>query len=469
MPNTLRNHQTRTGRRARARLGATLLALPLIALAGCDLDSILDVDDPDVVLPETMEGPLTLPAVRGHALTEFALAYVGAPIGGGNTEGQILMSGLIADEFIHTGTFDTRENLDRRIIDDRNPHIRTVFHNLHRARAAAELSGDVFGRHAPNTLGHAEAHNLEGFTLVLMGETYCSGIPVSDMTAAGAIEYGPPQTTVEIFESAIQRFTAARAVAAAGGLTEQEHFAELGRARALLGLGRYADAAAAAANVPTTFQYVLWHSENTDRQNNGVWAMNNLAGRWSIANREGGNGLPFRSDGLVDGAVQDPRIPTTHIGLAQRTGLRPVEHYGQLKFPLRSSNTIVANGIEARLIEAEAALNLGASAAYLTTLNELRAGIGMTALTDPGTADARVDQFFQERAYWLWMTGRRLGDLRRLIWDYGRDQEDIFPVGQHHRGGTYGTDTNLPIPFDERNNPLFDGCLQRDDSLGRHG
>jgi starch-binding outer membrane protein, SusD/RagB family len=469
MTNTRRKNRAGAGGRGRAGLGAALLALPLLGLAGCDLDSLLRVDDPDVVLPETIEGPLTLPAVRGHALAEFALAYVGAPIGGGNTEGQILMSGLIADEFIHTGTFDTRENLDRRIIDERNPHIGTVFHNLHRARAAAELAGDVFARHGPNTLGHAEAHNLEGMTLVMLGETYCSGVPVSTMTTAGAIEYGAPQTTVQVFQSAIQRFEAARTVASAGGLTQQQHLAQLGIARALLGLGRYQEAAAAAAGVPTGFEYVIWHSENTARQNNGVWAMNNLAGRWSVPDREGTNGLPFRSEGRIDGTVQDPRIPSTHIGLAQRTGLRPAEHYGQLKFELRSSNTVVANGIEARLIEAEAALNRGASAAYLTTLNELRAGIGLAALTDPGTADGRVDQFFQERAYWLWLTGRRLGDLRRLMWDYGRSQSEIFPIGQHHRGGTYGEHTNLPIPFDERNNPLSAGCLQRDDHGGRHG
>jgi starch-binding outer membrane protein, SusD/RagB family len=459
----------RAGLRGRGRLGPALLAVPLLALAGCDLDSLLRVDDPDVVLPETMEGPLTLPAVRGHALAEFALAYIGAPIGGGNTEGQILMSGLIADEFIHTGTFDTRENLDRRIIDERNPHIGTVFHNLHRARAAAGLAADVFGRHGPNTLGHAEAQNLEGLTLVMLGETYCSGVPVSDMTAAGVIEYGAPQTTVQIFQSAIQRFEGGRSAATAGGITQQQHLAQVGIARALLGLGRYQEAAAAAAGVPTGFEYVIWHSENTARQNNGVWAMNNLAGRWSIPDREGGNGLPYRSDGRIDGAVQDPRIPLTHIGFAQRTGLRPAEHWGQLKYPLRASNTVVANGIEARLIEAEAALSLGGSAAYLTILNNLRAGVGLAALTDPGTASARVDQFFQERAYWLWLTGRRLGDLRRLMWDYGRQQDQIFPVGQHHRGGTYGTDTNLPIPFDERNNPLSEGCLQRDDGAGRHG
>jgi starch-binding outer membrane protein, SusD/RagB family len=475
MMNTRTTDRERAGLRGRARLGAALLALPLLGLAGCDLDSLLRVSDPDVVLPETMEGPLTLPAVRGHALTEFALAYVGAPIGGGNTEGQILMSGLLADEFMHTGTFDTRENLDRRIADERNPHVGTVFHNLHRARAAAELAGEVFGRHGPNTLGHAEAHNLEGLTLIMLAETFCSGVPVSNMDAAGNIEFGAPQTTVQLFQSAIQRFDAARAVASAGGLTEQQHLANVATARALLGLGRYQEAAAAAANVPTGFEYVIWHSENTARQNNGVWAMNNLAGRWSIPDREGANGLPYRSDGRIDGAVQDPRIPSTHIGLAQRTGLRPDEHWGQLKYPLRAFNTIVANGIEARLIEAEAALRNGVAGLpdFLLLHNELRARVDLPPLDAAAlglmSQAEREDLHFRERAYWLWLGGRRLGDLRRIMWDYGRSQSDIFPVGQHHRGGAYGTDTNLPIPFDERNNPLSEGCLQRDDSAGRHG
>lgn len=468
MTNTFRHQRSRAGRPGRAWLAA-LVALPLLGLAGCDMDDILDVDDPDVVLPGDIGGPETLPALRGHVLAEFSLAYVGAPIGGGNTEGQILMSGLVADEFIHTGTFDTRENIDRRIIPETNPHIREVFHNLHRARAATNLAGDAFGEHAPNTASHAEALNLGGYTHVLLAETFCSGIPVSEMTAAGDIEYGAPQTTVGVLESALARFDAAHAAATTGDVLEQQHLAQLGRARALLSLGRYADAAAAAATVPTDFEYVIWHSEGSARQNNGVWAMNNSGGRWSVADSEGGNGLPFRSDGRLDGDVLDPRIPSEHVGLAQRTGLRPDEHWAQLKYELRTSNTPVANGIEARLIQAEAALSLGESDAYLPFLNELRGGIGLDPLTDPGSADARVDQFFQERAYWLWVMGRRLGDLRRLMWDYGRQESDIFPVGQHHRGGTYGSDTNLPIPFDERNNPLSEGCLQRDDALGRHG
>jgi hypothetical protein len=77
-----------------------------------------------------------------------------------------------------------------------------------------------------------------------------------------------------------------------------------------------------------------------------------------------------------------------------------------------------------------------------------------------------VDQLFSERAFWLFATGHRLGDMRRLIRQYGRDPETVFPTGDWFKGGlTYGTDVNLPLPRREQNNPNVpnggDGCLDR--------
>ena len=55
----------------------------------------------------------------------------------------------------------------------------------------------------------------------------------------------------------------------------------------------------------------------------------------------------------------------------------------------------------------------------------------------------------------------RLGDLRRVIRDYGRTEANTFPRGQHYRGGPYGADVNMPVPTDELNNPNFKGCIDR--------
>jgi hypothetical protein len=86
----------------------------------------------------------------------------------------------------------------------------------------------------------------------------------------------------------------------------------------------------------------------------------------------------------------------------------------------------------------------------------------MAALTDPGTTDARVNLLFREKAFWTFGRGQRLGDMRRLIRDYSRTPENTFPMGTHYRGGTYGTDVNMPVPQQEENNPKFSraGCDQ---------
>ena len=144
----------------------------------------------------------------------------------------------------------------------------------------------------------------------------------------------------------------------------------------------------------------------------------------------------------------------------------------------------VVAGLDARLIEAEAALKAGDAAGMMSLLNGLRAAPQqltapsptatgthpgrttpvMPALTDPGPADGRINLLFREKAFWQFGRGHRLGDLRRLIRDYGRaaDGSDTFPVGTHFKGGVYGKDVNLPVTTAEQvGNPKFTGCLDR--------
>jgi len=91
---------------------------------------------------------------------------------------------------------------------------------------------------------------------------------------------------------------------------------------------------------------------------------------------------------------------------------------------------------------------------------------GLTPLTDPGaTPDtaARTNLTFRERAFWMYATGHRLGDLRRLVRQYGRGKETVFPTGTFFKGGVYGTDVTLPVPTDEQNNPSYTpGSCQQD-------
>ena len=63
---------------------------------------------------------------------------------------------------------------------------------------------------------------------------------------------------------------------------------------------------------------------------------------------------------------------------------------------------------------------------------------------------------FQERAVWVWGTGNRLGDLRRLINQYSRTEAAVYPSGDYHKGGVHGSDVVFPVDFDEINNGLYD-------------
>jgi hypothetical protein len=71
------------------------------------------------------------------------------------------------------------------------------------------------------------------------------------------------------------------------------------------------------------------------------------------------------------------------------------------------------------------------------------------------TTAGQVDQLFHERAYWMYLTSHRLGDLRRLIRQYNRAVNSVFPNGLYFKGGTYGNNVNAPVPQQEQNNPNY--------------
>jgi starch-binding outer membrane protein, SusD/RagB family len=65
---------------------------------------------------------------------------------------------------------------------------------------------------------------------------------------------------------------------------------------------------------------------------------------------------------------------------------------------------------------------------------------------------------------WLYLTGHRLGDMRRLArptaeGGYGRAVNDVFPVGDHPATGVYGNHVAFSVPFDEENNPNYQGSM----------
>jgi hypothetical protein len=431
-------------------IGLTLAAVALgLPLGGCSPDEIVEVNIPDVIDPGKLQDANGAAALRAGAIGDFAFAIDGD---GGGTEGQTLVSGLLSDEYRNSDTFGTRQEIDQRGIEPANVTLTGVFRNIHRARLGAERAATALQATSADPATDpriAEMHNVAGFTYVIIGENYCSGVPFPAEGETSA----PPLATSEIFNQAIVRFD--RALANTGGSSTMEFAARVGKGRAQLNLGQFAAAATTVAPV-TSFQFLIEHSLSTQRQQNGVYVFNALSERWSMSDLEGGSGLPFLT-------ATDPRVPYVLSG----TGFDAVTPlYILLKYTDYSDPTPLADDVEARLIEAEAALQPPASppsTAWLDELNALRATVpGLSPLSDPGTEAGRVDLLFRERAFWLYATGHRLGDLRRLVRQYGRDKETVFPTGAFFKGGVYGPDVNLPVPKDEQNNPSFTGCLNRD-------
>lgn len=440
----------------------------------CSTDDVLSVNDPDVVRPESLNDPANLPVLLSSAYAEVLAGY-----DGGTFEGMVNYSGLLSDEFIQTESFPTRFEVDTRNMLVGNTSLRDIFRELSRGRAAAERAARKYVElDASAALGRAEALNLAGFAYILFGENYCSGVPFSTLNDDQSITYGAPQTTQEIFETAIAKFDTAITVATAVGAngTRFVSAARVGRGRALVNLGRFADAAAAVAGVAADFKFDLQHSDNSARQNNGVWALSINGGRWGVSEREGGNGLSFRSQ-------SDVRVASRPRSINNGNGFDGGPMYEARKYPARTAPITLADGVEAELIKAEAQLQGGDAAGMLATLNALRTNAAvmtargytgtLPALADPGTAAGRQDLLFRERAYWLFLTGHRLGDLRRLVRQYGRGAETVFPTGSYASNGRttiYGTDTSFPIPVEELNNPEvpqdgtpnLKGCLNRD-------
>jgi hypothetical protein len=452
------------------------LAAVVVAATACNTDEVLSVKDPDVVRPEALDDPANLPVYLASAYAEVMAGY-----DGGTFEGMVNYSGLFSDEFIQTESFPTRFEVDTRNMLVGNTSLRDIFRELSRGRASAERAARKYVElEKPNEIGRAEALNLAGFAYILFGENYCSGVPFSTLKDDQTIVYGAPQTTTEIFQTAIAKFDSAIIVASAlsgAKPTAQVNLARVGRGRALLNLARYADAATAVANVPADYRFDLQHSDNSARQNNGVWALSINGGRWGVAEKEGGNGLPFRSQ-------SDVRVASRPRSLNSGNGFDGGPMFEALKYPARTSSITLADGVEAELIKAEARLKAGDAAGFLAALNGLRANAAvltsrgyaagsLAPLTDPGTDVARANLLFRERAYWLFLTAHRIGDLRRLIRQYGQTAQSIYPTGSYSSNGRstiYGTDTSFPIPVEELNNPEvpqggapnLKGCINRD-------
>ncbi|HEX6751502.1 MAG TPA: hypothetical protein VF092_29690 [Longimicrobium sp.] len=469
------------GSRLRVALGAALAA---VSLGACDTDELLQVTDPDIINPIDVASPDGAEALRLGAMARFIGATTGYN-GGSSGETLWMYSGLLADEWQTGDTFAQRIETDARHAIDSNANLANGYLYAHRARVSAAQAIRAIAAYNPAapTWQTAELFFVEAYIENMLAEHFCNGIAFSDVFD-GVDTYGPQLTGTQVYNQALAHADSGLAALGAGTSAQENkvrNALKLTRGRILVNLGRFTDAAAEVAAVPTTYAYEHQHSLTT--RTNTVGEMNNVGRRYTMGDNEGTNGLNFVS-------ANDPRLPTC-TGISTPTTTRCQQRgFTTSNTPFNTTNAVplrvqlrwtsglqtgataaqsspdsVLLGKEARLIEAEAQLragNFAGAGGTLAILNALRTTVvGLAPLVDPGTAVAQQNLFFREKAFWMYSHGTRLGDLRRLIRQYGRGAETVFPTGVFAEGGNYGPDVNLILPQQERNNPNFTGCLDR--------
>lgn len=379
-----------------------------------------------------------------NALNDFDGAYRGGGVAS-QGDGQVVLSGLLSDELLNAETFAGRIAIDRRASLADDGTLRTAFRQLQQARASANYAISQVPASVGSWSPLFDVLMLGGFADLLAAENWCSGVPTSQLNAAGTMVWGTQQTTAQLLDAAIAKFDQA-----ISGALFSPNFAavRIGKARALLDKNDFAGAAAEAAMVPD-FNLFAGVAASPPEFNNGIYLLTNAVHRFSVSDAEGTNGLPFRSAG-------DPRIAFSAAGLGFDLS---TPFFAQQRYPSIDAPIPLATSMEARLIAAEAQLRTGNLVGMTATLNTIRVASGASPLTVPASAAQARDVLFQERAYNLWLTSHRLGDLRRLIRQYDRKEYEVFPTGEYHKGGVYGTDVALPIPVDAQFNPTGLACL----------
>lgn len=451
------------------RLTMLLIASLAALVSGCSLDRLVDVSPPtqllDPALYKSVAGAHTL---YNTAVADFAMAYAGD----GSGESMVPLSGLLSDELQMSVFSQQVSNVDARFLNDPLDEGQFAYNGAQTARIFATIAATFLRQYAPglpqSLAGRMYAY--EGYEEVMLAEVFCSGIPVSTVDFQGDFEYGSGLTTSQLLTQALALFDSAAALAKDS--TPILDLARVGRARALLDLAQYQDAANAVSAVPTAFIFPVLFFPAVPGTGNTFGST--VGFEVIVADREGGNGLDWVS---AHDTARVPIDPNSQRQLKYRDGAAPVT---------------LADGIEARLIEAEAQLPAhgGGGTAWLDALNALRTDGtfttqqdpndptvtdtlwhpgtggkgGLAPLADPGTPKGQVDLLFRERAFWMFATAHWVGDLRRLIRQYGRVANQVYPTGPYPLNRSdaafYGAGVVVqPGPAERAHNPNYHGCV----------
>ena len=411
-----------------ASLGMTMVLL-VASTTACN--GILDVENPGAIQEGQLADPALQQLIVNGAIGEFQYAY-----------GQYAQwSAVLSDE-----AFTDHTNVDVRQFSlhdftDLNSTNSGVYEYLQRARqsaddAAARLK-TMLGSGASSSLDVARVLAYGGYAYTLLGEGFCEA----------PVNLSAPKTSAELLQIALSRFDEAITVATAASTGSNVaaaqdiiHMSQVGGARAALKLGDATKARAYAGQVPANYEKLAYYSSNTVRENNALNALTHASGA-SL-----GMGPAFLG-------LNDPRVPqpaSSQLGLTGGSIYTPLTPYmysewvssGAAPRVSVESDVKMATGLEARYVIAELD---GPVQTTLDFVNARRAVGGEAPVSLSG--DQLMAELRVQRARDFYLTGQRLGDLRR----YAKAGNNLFPTGKYPVfTDSYGTATCFIIPLTEK-------------------
>ena len=384
------------------RTGRLAIAAAIAAMAvGCDLDSVLEVSDPSRFTTEDLDAPIALPAVANGVEGDLH----------NQVSGIVIHTGLLSDEFMHTGTWSQYEDNDlgrRRPGDGESVNQGNLFEVRTAAANAEERFTRVMGDSAGRTKLMAQVTAAAGWANLLIAMVNCEGVTEP---------LGPAVSDTAMYEAAIPLLQRAISVAQAANQPTYENFSRAGLARAYLMIGRYDEALAEAQMVPDGFEYAARFSEAGT--SNALVTLNHYTENKAA-------GLDSRRWGQVDttgakdifldhfSGQEDPRVPLVHR-VGNRLGVDGVKKFfSHNKYTERGSDIPMTHWREMRLIEAEVYWHRGDYALAIARMNEVRSSVGLPDLDNPNTRDGVLDYLLEERFATLFLEGQRANDLYRF-------------------------------------------------------
>ena len=396
----------------RRAMPAAAIALAAL-LGGCDFN----VTNPGPLLDEDLNNASAIPALVNGMGGDLSNA-----IGNYLTRGS-----LAALELVHSGNFAAERRFAAGTIGPED--VNGDWARLHTARYVAEAGlvrmKTVLGTGFETNANTPRAYLYAGFANRFLGENVCNAV----------YDGGPALPSSSHFVRAESLFTRALTISRALNNTALTNAALAGRAQVYADQGKWTEAAADAALVPTTFRHNAVFSLNTTRENMDLAAQ-------TITRRE------VTVWNTVWVADRDPRVlyDTVKTGTTITKGQDGATNFfRQKKYITLGDPMALAKGTEMLLIRAEAALRANDLTNAMLFINQGRTAATLAPLTATTVAGAYV-HLMRERGAVLWLEGRRLFDLKRWLAE-GRNTT------------LQGRSTCMPISLEERGaNPNVTGA-----------